>query len=160
VITLHGRQQAIPKTTRRLAEVRRSKSEGRKNAEGRGPKGTFILFSKSITDCAGGLQDPCGKYTDGQHVISDFGSCGVVADSVDGKELWSYAMPGAKTRTGANGQSWGGFASLDRVNAVTSRRPIHSFPPQPRGPCGPIRKPVWQSLRLCRSRLRGRARCT
>jgi outer membrane protein assembly factor BamB len=37
---------------------------------------------------------------DRQHVISYFGSCGVVAYSVDGKELWRYAMPVAKTTGG------------------------------------------------------------
>jgi len=37
---------------------------------------------------------------DGQHVISYFGSCGVVAYNADGRELWRYTMPAAKTTGG------------------------------------------------------------
>jgi outer membrane protein assembly factor BamB len=37
---------------------------------------------------------------DGEHVISYFGSCGVVAYSVAGQELWRYPMPVARTTGG------------------------------------------------------------
>jgi outer membrane protein assembly factor BamB len=35
--------------------------------------------------------------TDGQRIISYFGSCGIICYDLDGKEMWTYAMPPAVT---------------------------------------------------------------
>src|SRR5262249_38591284 len=47
--------------------------------------------------------------TEGQHVISYFGSCGVVCYDFSGKELWQHTLPTALT---AGGFGTGGSPSL------------------------------------------------
>jgi len=51
---------------------------------------------------------------DGKRVISYFGSCGVVAYTIDGKELWRYAMPVAVT-TGGYGSGTSPLIAGDSV---------------------------------------------
>jgi outer membrane protein assembly factor BamB len=55
---------------------------------------------------------------DREHVISYFGSCGVVAYSLEGKELWRYSMPVART-TGGYGS---GTSPLIAGNSVIVNR--------------------------------------
>ncbi len=52
--------------------------------------------------------------TDGRKVVSYFGSCGVVAYSVDGKELWRHDLPLARTM-GGYGSGTSPLLAGDRV---------------------------------------------
>jgi outer membrane protein assembly factor BamB len=52
--------------------------------------------------------------SDGQRVVSYFGSCGVVTYDFEGKELWRYAMPTAKT-TGGYGSGTSPLLAGDSV---------------------------------------------
>lgn len=52
--------------------------------------------------------------SDGEYVVSYFGSCGVVAYSREGKEVWSYAMPVART-TGGYGSGTSPLIARDSV---------------------------------------------
>jgi outer membrane protein assembly factor BamB len=52
--------------------------------------------------------------SDGAHVVSYFGSCGVVAYTVDGKELWRYPLPVART-TGGYGSGTSPLIAGDSV---------------------------------------------